>query len=308
MEFKEGKEHVLPLNKLTKGEKRLDAINQRKQIIAKIYKRGSKKERQRQKERKAEEFISKQGPNQKRRQRPLPTTAEPRMGEISIYQRIQSDDTEREAEAESKGISEKYLKTQKQTKKADRVDVVQENKSPKILSRPNISRNLTLQKSLLETTTDGGNMDESDLRSPDEHILQTMNSGREAIWKKLLERRPFQADVEMKKAQGYAREILGETTSGSTSQTLLEYDEVIKPTNQNVISDPDQELSESVTWEQSVLKGGWPKKSKNEIHRSEDRQEEEKVDNEGALGLRLTTSAPLLIEDELLIKVMLRFV
>ena len=307
MEFKEGKEHVLPLNKLTKGEKRLDAINQRKQIIAKIYKRGSKKERQRQKERKAEEFISKQGPNQKRRQRPLPTTAEPRMGEISIYQRIQSDDTEREAEAESKGISEKYLKTQKQTKKADRVDVVQENKSPKILSRPNISRNLTLQKSLLETTTDGGNMDESDLRSPDEHILQTMNSGREAIWKKLLERRPFQADVEMKKAQGYAREILGETTSGSTSQTLLEYDEVIKPTNQNVISDPDQELSESVTWEQSVLKGGWPKKSKNETQRSEDGQEEEEVDNEGALELRLTTAAPLLVEDELLIKVMLRF-
>ena len=86
-------------------------------------------------------------------------------------------------------------------------------------------------------------------------------------------------------------------------QTLEGSNELIGFPNQSVIPNLDQELSESQTWKQSVLKGGWPTKSKNEIERGEVGEE---GDNEAALGLRLTTAAPLLDEDELLIKVLLR--
>ena len=78
---------------------------------------------------------------------------------------------------------------------------------------------------------------------------------------------------------------------------------MVEFTNQSVIPDLDQELSASQTREQSVLKGGWPTKFKNEIERGEVGEE---GDNEAALGLRLTTAAPLIDEDELLIKVFLR--
>ena len=101
------------------------------------------------------------------------------------------------------------------------------------------------------------------------------------------------------------RERFGEDTSGSKSKTIPGSDEMVEFTNQSVIPDLDQELSASLSWEQSVLKRGWPTKSKNEIERSEVGEEER--ENEGALGLRLTTAAPLLDEDELLIKVLLRF-
>ena len=302
MGVEEGKEqHFLPQNKLRKDEKRLDAINLRKKIIAEIYKRGSNKERQQQKERKAEEFISRQGVNQKRRQRPFPTTSEPKMGDFSIYQRIQSDETGRdtEDEVENEGISENSSITQKLAHKVNKVDVVQENQNSKILPHPNKSRNL--QNSLLETANDGGNVEESDHRTSflDEHILQTMTLGRDAIRKKLLDRRPFQ------KTQEFGRERLSGNTSRSASQALIESDEVIESTNQNVISNLDQEISQSMTWEQSLLRGSWPTKSKNEIQSSNLGQEE--VDQEGMFELRLTTAAPLLVEDDLLIKVLLRF-
>ena len=285
------KAHFLPQSKLRKEEKRLDAINQRKTIIAEIYKRGSKKENeQQQNDKKTEESISEKSFLQKRRDRPLRNTAEPKK---SIYHRVKSDEAERD-----KGISENHFITQKHTNNVNEVDVVQENKSTKNLpglNNPSQSRNVTLQK----TSTDGGNKDESEVRCPDKHILQMMTSGRETIWKKLNERRPFQATVE-----GYGKERLSENTSGSTSQTPTGSDEMIESTNQSVISNLDQELSESQTWEESVLKRGWPAKSRNEIQRREDGQEED-GDNEGALGLRLTTAAPMLIKDELLIKVLL---
>ena len=291
--------HFLPPNKMRKEEKRLDAINQGKTIIAEIYKRGSTKERQQQNDRKTEESISEKSLLQKRRQRPLRNTTETK---TSIYHRAQSDEAERD-----KGISEHHFITQKYTNrnKVTEVDVVQENKGTTILPRPNNpiqSRNMTLQK----TSTDVGNEDESEVRSPDEQILQTMISGRKAILKKLLERRPFQIAVDntKQKTKGNRGESLSENLSGSRSQTLVRSDEMIESTNQSVISNLDEELSESQTWEESVLKGGWPAKSRNEIQRREDGQEED-GDNEGALGLRLTTAAPMLIKDELLIKVLL---
>ena len=46
-EEQDGKELVLPQNELRKNEKRLDAINLRKKIIAEIYKRDSSLERTR---------------------------------------------------------------------------------------------------------------------------------------------------------------------------------------------------------------------------------------------------------------------
>ena len=307
-EEQDEKDFVLPQNKLRKNEKRLDAINLRKKIIAEIYKRDSslertrkeKKERQQEKKRKAPENIHRKGSNQKRRRRPFINLPEPKMGDS--HQNIQSDETEKETEDEDEGIHENHFKTQKHKTEVHEVDIVQQKQSTTILPPPNESRSLTLQTSLLETSTDGGKLDE---KSPDEQILQTMSSGREALWRKLLERRPVQADLDNNEQQtrGYGRERFSQ--HGSTSQTLIGSDEMVAFNNESVIPNLDQQLSASQTWEQSVLKGGWPTRFENKIERSEVGEEE--VDNsEGALGLRLTTAAPPLLEDELLIKVFLR--
>ena len=216
----------------------------------------------------------------------------PKMGDI--HQNIQSDETETD---EDKGIHENHFKTQKHKIEVHEVDIVQQKQSTTILPPPNESRTLTLETSLLETSTDGGKLDE---KSPDEQILQTMSSGREALWRKLLERRPVQADLDNNEQQtrGYGRERFSQ--HGSTSQTLIGSDEMVAFNNESVIPNLDQQLSASQTWEQSVLKGGWPTRFENEVERSEVGEEE---DREGALGLRLTTAAPPLVEDELLIKV-----
>ena len=303
----EQKIHVLPQNILRKEEKRSDAINLRKKIIAELYKRDpnlqrkatEKKEKQQEKETESESFLQRQKSNQKRRRRPFQSTAKPENGDTDIYKSLQRNQTEKESE---EGETRIRFKTQKQNIKVNEVAEVQ---NTKILPHPDNSRDISLQKTQFETPLNGGKLIENDHRtSVDEHILQTMASGREAIWRKLLERRPsFQAGVGKNKQKQDGWESLSEGSTGSSfKQALAPSDQILEPFNQSLISNLDQELSESMLWKQSTLNKVWPTKINQELQRSEDGNG---GDLEGALELRLTTAAPLIVEDELLIKVIM---
>ena len=321
-ENQNGEPHLVAEHWLEEEEKRIESIKLRKKIISEIYKRGSNikqtnTDKQGIKEKSANDTKGleyKVVPNPKRRRRPFLNEPKTRF----VDQGSQSGATKSGKQGEKGPKIEQFV----YLKEADEFTIEDDATMAKILSHQN-QPNLSLTR-LKDPRS-------SDFVSPNDLILETMASGRETLRKQLLRRRrPFQhserldgsksqeeqrqkqKDQEQEgQSQGNGKEMASETRS----QSLEEDENVPGTSKQSSISSLDQDLSESTTWEQNFFSGSWPaaKLEGDSVGGGEEGEGEEETlglglaEQGGPLGLRLTTAAPLLGEEELLIKVLSLF-
>ena len=323
-ENQNGEPLLVAERRLEEEEKRIESIKLRKKIISEIYNRGSNMkqtntDRQGINEKSVNDtkgLEHKVVPNPKRRRRPFLNEPKTRF----VDQGSQSGATKSGKQGEKGPEIEQSVFL----KEADEFTVEDEVVSAKILSHQN-------QPNLIVTRLKDPRS--SDFVSPNDLILETMASGRETLRKQLLRRRrPFQEsqrldgsksqegqkqkqkDQEQEgQSQGNGKEIASETRS----QSLEKDENVPGSSKQSSISSLDQDLSESTTWEQNFFSGSWPaaKLEGGSVGGGEVGEGEEETlglglglaGQGGPLGLRLTTAAPLLGKEELLIKVLSLF-
>ena len=310
-ENQNGEPHLVAEHWLEEEEKRIESIKLRKKIISEIYNRGSNMKQTNTDTKGLEHKVV---PTPKRRRRPFLNEPKTRF----VDQGSQSGATKSGKQGEKGPKIEQFV----YLKEADEFTIEDDATMAKILSHQN-QPNLSLTR-LKDPRS-------SDFVSPNDLILETMASGRETLRKQLLRRRrPFQHSerLDMSKSQeeqrqkqkdqeqeGQSQGNGKEMASETRSQSLEEDENVPGTSKQSSISSLDQDLSESTTWEQNFFSGSWPaaKLEGDSVGGGEEGEGEEETlglglaEQGGPLGLRLTTAAPLLGEEELLIKVLSLF-